>query len=443
MKKLIPLLLVLMSVSLFSQESVYWEKIDFQFDSGIKIIDMYQNIEGYHFDVDNAFIIVTQNNKIYLFEDILTPGIFLNNLDTNIIISKAKIIRTFDSTFIFLISSDNKLMMTRDFGSSWKIFGSEIDNSYITDIAYWNSHEYYEFSTICISNTFGEAYITKDYGSTWQRKINGLQNNKITHLSASDHMIFCLTEDNSQYSLYENLDSWEKQTDISEINNIKEIRILENSFFVYMDENQKLKYPENQQKLKEVEITNNIPITCFTVSQWYFLVLGVEKDPLPFNYFIIIGTDKHGVYFHNISKDSAEQISNELIGLTITDVETNSLINPAICLIGTKEGELYYGYFPDPPDNVAQNSENNLYLKFSPQPASTKAQLSFTLPMESRVSVKLYNTLGIEQFAISDDFFSEGENSIPLDVSGLADGMYFVTIQYDGKTVVEKLVVRR
>ena len=89
------------------------------------------------------------------------------------------------------------------------------------------------------------------------------------------------------------------------------------------------------------------------------------------------------------------------------------------------------------------NSNTSLQTQIYPQPASDKAKLNFTLPQSSQVSIKLYNTLGIELKTIANTFFSEGLNSIPIDLSNFSDGVYFVVIDYQGERVVEKIVVRK
>ena len=59
------------------------------------------------------------------------------------------------------------------------------------------------------------------------------------------------------------------------------------------------------------------------------------------------------------------------------------------------------------------------------------------------LSIKIYNTLGMELKTIAEGCFNEGENTVPIDVSDLPSGVYLVAIRYDGGTIVEKLVVRR
>ncbi|MFC2130811.1 T9SS type A sorting domain-containing protein [Bacteroidota bacterium] len=436
MKKIIPLLFVILSMSLFAQEPQYWEKIDFEFDSGIKIIDIYQNYEDYSDNRDNAFIVVSQNNNLYYFEDYQLSGTLVKGLDTNIEISKAKIIRTQDSTYIFIITNERKLLYTSNFGESWKIITKEIDNSEVIDLAYWN---FYDYNMICIANTNGEAYLSSDYGITWNINTKGIEEKKITHLTSARNAIYCLTEGKGIYQIYSYIDNdWENTSEISEENLIKDFRIFYSSSYVYLDEEQKLKYEDH-----EVEIDDSITITCFTVSEWYFLVFGIQDDPLPFDYCIIFGTDKHGVYFSGNYHEETNQISNELYGMKITDIETNSISNPSLCLVGTDDGNLYYGLFPNDPGDVASTSINPLKLKITPHPIKNKARLNFTLPNNSHLSIKLYNTLGMELKTIADGYFNSGENAMPIDVSGLADGVYLIAIQYEGITVVEKLVVSK
>ncbi|MFC2129881.1 T9SS type A sorting domain-containing protein [Bacteroidota bacterium] len=237
---------------------------------------------------------------------------------------------------------------------------------------------------------------------------------------------------------------WENNSEISEENMIVNFRVLYNSSYVYFDEKQKLKYQDHSDVIHEVEMEDTIPITCFSVSEWFFLVYGVQLEPLPIYYFLIFGTDKHGIYFYRDHNSyNPEQFSNEFYGVTITDIETNSLMNPDLYLVGTKEGEIHYGIIPWEPGDVKLITKNLLNIEVIPHPVGLEAMLNFTLPNNSILSIKLYNTLGIELKTIADEYFNEGENTVPIDVSDLLSGVFLIAIQYEGITVVEKIVISK
>ncbi len=462
MKKLILLLLVLMSVSLHSQEPKYWEKIDFQFDSGIKLIDhinshfnrhYYWNTEGPLYT--GPFIVVTDSNSIYYCEYINYKNIQRVKINGNLpkmSIKKVLINANYNNLKeIYLLSNEYQLYVTFDLGQNWELINKEIDDSEVTDIAI-TEDDYKNYIALLVGTKKNGSYMFKFDDKNWIHVTDGIENREIIELfTSSNPYTFCLTDSNEIMSYVDvyNRDSiyWGKYVDLV---GYKNIHNLSSSFFwgynYFQDSSNNIWCINYEQEISRLNLPQKIEITCHVYHDVFWNYgMGLYNEFInPFNNFII-GTQKDGIYFYDnrgIDNGNYFQVSYEFRDVPISVIEINSMVNPTLILVGTNEGDLYWGGMIDPL-NVPNINQDILQAQISPQPTSTKARLNFTLPEESRVSVKIYNTLGIEQFAIADDFFSEGENSIPLDVSGLADGMYFVAIQYEGKTVVEKLVVRR
>lgn len=78
-----------------------------------------------------------------------------------------------------------------------------------------------------------------------------------------------------------------------------------------------------------------------------------------------------------------------------------------------------------------------------PQPASESVYVHYTLPHSGWVSVGVYNYLGQELLAVGSFFRTAGDNSLPVDVSGLPAGVYSVRFVLDGVATVAPLVVAR
>ncbi|MFH1050579.1 MAG: T9SS type A sorting domain-containing protein [bacterium] len=452
MKKLIPLLLVLMAVSLHSQEAKYWEKIDFQFDSGIKIIDCYKKIS---FDYSNPFIIITDSNQIIYYQFYYGDAVEINNSEISGNIIDTHVIKNDSLTLILILTDYQVLYISKDFGESWESIDS------VTNVATKNPNNFSNDNDIIIISTSDSGIcFSEDYCDNWNG-IPGIDKNKtIKQFTVTYYYVYALTNDLELYYFNRFDNNWEYLMNLNGVlylysnypGSIKNLKIIEvsdfpaeiycffqdttNTFYSFYSINNqnhvyqfnnRIGYPDSFYEISSFSVFNRI------------IVMLYDDIPIPVH-FGIIGTKNRGVFFMRDIHGSIENFSDEFIEHEISAVESNANLNPELCFVGTKDGELYYSLLKL---DVKEYSKNILNTQIFPQPASTKARLSFTLQMESRVSVKLYNTLGIEQFAIEDGFFSEGENSIPLDVSGLADGMYFVAIQYEGRTVVEKLVVRR
>jgi len=124
----------------------------------------------------------------------------------------------------------------------------------------------------------------------------------------------------------------------------------------------------------------------------------------------------------------------------ISTIEFNRYFDPFLCIAGTKDGKLYLGTV-EIPSTVDKSNANLLKITIIPQPSVMNSRLYFTLPINSELSIKLYNILGIELKTITNGYFIEGENTVPIDVSDLPNGVYLVAVRYDGRTFVEKFVV--
>jgi hypothetical protein len=75
-----------------------------------------------------------------------------------------------------------------------------------------------------------------------------------------------------------------------------------------------------------------------------------------------------------------------------------------------------------------------------PNPASNSSVLTYTLPASGAVTIVLRDALGQEVATFSGEQ-AKGENTWTIDVSNLADGVYFYEFTFEGQTVVQKMVV--
>jgi hypothetical protein len=432
MKKIILLLLAVLSTSLFSQSPKYWEKIDFQFDSGIKFIHFDMEPYSYYPDYDKFFV-VTDSNSFCLFDSIKAVPKIIKVKIPDCTIKDAQILIYHDTTFIYLITEDKRLFLSDDLGVHWNQIISEIDSCYVNCMLI--SDSYNGINTPIIIGTENNGIYIKSSIAKWENLSEGLDNKNVLFIKNSwkfgTH--YCMTNDGK---IYDDVNSkWEPYQTFDINKTFKDIGELFHSYLLLNDD---YELYNDQQK---IVLSDSIKITCFSSYMAWALTI-ISNDQIPYRYPLIIGTKQNGIYFYD-QFDSFTQLSNELFGKDITDIELNNLNNPNLCLVGTKDGELYYGNIEKPPTDVNEHVHNALLSTISPQPASTKAKLSFTLPENLRVSVKLFNASGMGMLDLADGIFIQGENSVPIDVSGLADGIYFVGIEYNGGRVIEKMVVRR
>lgn len=78
-----------------------------------------------------------------------------------------------------------------------------------------------------------------------------------------------------------------------------------------------------------------------------------------------------------------------------------------------------------------------------PQPASDNAMIQYELAHSGMVSVGIYNQLGQELLTPIQAFQYAGENAVPIDVSGLPNGVYYIRITVGSLQTIRPIVVAR
>ncbi len=77
-----------------------------------------------------------------------------------------------------------------------------------------------------------------------------------------------------------------------------------------------------------------------------------------------------------------------------------------------------------------------------PNPFNPSTTINFSIPASSRVTLKIYNTLGKEVATLIDEFKSAGSYSVDYNASSdLTSGMYFYTLSSDNYTATKKLML--
>jgi hypothetical protein len=76
-----------------------------------------------------------------------------------------------------------------------------------------------------------------------------------------------------------------------------------------------------------------------------------------------------------------------------------------------------------------------------PNPFNPTTTIPFFLPWNSSVCVQVFDVRGREAFRVLDEGLGPGENSIPIDASGLPGGIYYYRIKSGGFICAKKMVV--
>ncbi len=115
--------------------------------------------------------------------------------------------------------------------------------------------------------------------------------------------------------------------------------------------------------------------------------------------------------------------------------------DPGIQSEGWAIDDVCFSRIPPCSVGMEENPENQLLLQDAyPNPSGTTTTIGYYLPESGKVNLVLRDVLGNEVM-VEQSEQEQGLNSWSIDVSNLADGVYFYELQFDGMIVTKRLVV--
>ncbi|MDF2437618.1 MAG: hypothetical protein K0Q95_1994 [Bacteroidota bacterium] len=99
-----------------------------------------------------------------------------------------------------------------------------------------------------------------------------------------------------------------------------------------------------------------------------------------------------------------------------------------------------------PTSTVGIHDINVGQAKFTlyPNPTKDLVYVDYTLSSESRVSLDIYNVLGIKSMSLLSEKQTAGNYRIPMNsINNLKPGVYFVTLNFNGKIETQRLVISK
>lgn len=100
------------------------------------------------------------------------------------------------------------------------------------------------------------------------------------------------------------------------------------------------------------------------------------------------------------------------------------------------------GYGTSDVSDAGTTVPKTMYLEQSyPNPCNPEAVISYGLKENSRVSLKVYNTIGVEVATLVNGYQNAGTHSVKFNGSGLPSGIYFYRLEAGKYTFTKKLVL--
>jgi hypothetical protein len=92
--------------------------------------------------------------------------------------------------------------------------------------------------------------------------------------------------------------------------------------------------------------------------------------------------------------------------------------------------------------NTAPLTGNALGQNY-PNAFNSSTEIKYSLENESKVSLKVYNTLGMEIGTLADDFETAGEHQVSFNGSNLPSGTYFYTLRAGDYSATKRMVIAK
>jgi len=97
----------------------------------------------------------------------------------------------------------------------------------------------------------------------------------------------------------------------------------------------------------------------------------------------------------------------------------------------------------DEPVNTASDNNSGLSISCYPNPFNPTTTISYTLPTDELVMLKVYDILGREVTTLVNEVKQAGTYSVSFDASNLASGIYFYTISAGKFHLTKKMLLLR
>jgi hypothetical protein len=91
---------------------------------------------------------------------------------------------------------------------------------------------------------------------------------------------------------------------------------------------------------------------------------------------------------------------------------------------------------------LAQLTDGTQLMTVYPNPSSTgEIVLQWSQVLESDLKVKMYNAIG--ELVFQQTFFQEGANSLPIQLTNVSSGMYWMEVELNGKSETHRVMINR
>jgi len=114
---------------------------------------------------------------------------------------------------------------------------------------------------------------------------------------------------------------------------------------------------------------------------------------------------------------------------------------------GTSSGSIYKSKGPTTLTSVEDDKNRKIFgfklYQNYPNPFNPSTSIIYSVPMQCRVTIKIFDILGKEVLTLRDEEKSIGSYSVKFDAGGLPSGIYFYQLKTDDIILTEKMILLR
>lgn len=292
--------------------------------------------------------------------------------------------------YIITCGANGTILVSNDYGESWSELTSPVTSA-LNDVMFVQHFEgsVPELKGFIVCDG-GDILVTQDYGLSWSLITSGVNENLKSIYTFTDSYLCAAGNNGIMVVSHNGGQSWsEVTTGISE--NINDIKFVDNDVVIASCDNGIILRSDDKGE------------------NWTILQTTSQSDLYSVNF----GSSSLGI---SVGENGTELYTNDG-GLTWENRETNK---------------------PSSNNNSRNSNEVNLLQNY-PNPFNPSTKISYELPFNASISVKIYDMIGKEVRNLASGYQNAGSYSVTFDASNLSSGIYFyVLIANSGNAEVVK-----
>lgn len=358
-----------------------------------------------------------------LFTATYGAGVFLstnNGMSWTIVLPKIVNTLAVSGQRIFAGTDREGVHISTDNGASWVVANSGLTSLDVRTFAFSGNNIFV--------GTYGGVFLSTNNGANWIGVNNGLTNPLVNTLAISGTNIYAGTFLGGVFLSTNSGSTWSEVNSGLASKMVNALTVFGNNLYAGTD-------------------GGGVFLSSNAGTSWNAVSIGIPNARIyafaSYSSNLFVGTLRNGVF---LSTNNGKDWNTVNTGLTYLDVQALE-ISGAYIFAGTSPvgvwrrplSELITSAESTPSPDVFKLEQN--YPNPIHSGNNTVTTIKFQIPSTSAVTLKVYNTLGMEVATLVDEVKNPGSYDAPFDASGLSSGLYFYRLQAGSFTETKKLIL--